>query len=109
MTHAEQFLRHLLTDDSMQQAITSLNFTHLQTVASQYGFTLHAGELDDVLTQHPDLAEQVQELIDASDLEFELNEAELALIAGGSFVGPSPSTLPPPDSVPTGFLPGKYV
>lgn len=106
MTHAEQFLRQLLRDPSLQQAITSLHFSHLQTVAARYGFALHAAELDDALAQFPDLAAQVQELIDASDLEFELNEAEMALIAGGSLVGPQPGG---PPGVPSGYLPGKYV
>ena len=83
MTHSEQFLCRILIDPILQQAITSLRFEHIRAVAAQHGYTLTAPDIDATLRRDPLLAAQIAELISGSELEFELDEAEMALIAGG--------------------------
>ncbi len=84
--NTEQFFRQLLIDQSLQSEITSLDFKTLQTVAAKHGYIIMADELDTVLERSPELLEQLQALIDLHDLEFELDEAAMALIAGGNTV-----------------------
>jgi hypothetical protein len=86
MSPSEQFLRHLLTDVALQQEITALNFETIQSVAAKHGYSIDAAEVNEVLAQQPELVTRLQGLITDSDLEFELDEAEMALIAGGGVV-----------------------
>jgi hypothetical protein len=86
MTPSEQFLKQLLNNQNLQQEITALNFETLQRVAAKHGYVISAAEVDTVLAQSPELVTQLQGLIADADLEFELDEAEMALIAGGGVI-----------------------
>lgn len=97
---ADQFLRHLLSDTALQQEIANLAdplaFTNVQAVARSHGYVFDQDAFNHVLDNDPALVAQLQTLIDSAD--FELDESEMALIAGGvNGQGNGPMVAVPPE------------
>jgi hypothetical protein len=88
MNQTQQFLQQLVIDISLQSelAAQTLAFETMQTVAAKHGYIITIEEMDSVLVQSPELVEQLQALITIDNLDFELDEAVMALISGGTGV-----------------------
>jgi hypothetical protein len=87
MSQAQKFLEYVMKNNSVQSEIAArpLSFEWVQTVAAKHGYIFTVDELNTVLAQSPELVDQLQSLI--AESEIELNEAEMALIAGGESGG----------------------
>jgi hypothetical protein len=96
---AQQFLHTVLTSETAQQAMKAalldkgmLTFEVWQQVAAQAGYRFTEAEFEAVFAQEPELVDKLWALADAHDIqvevdEFELNDAELHMIAGGGNAG----------------------
>lgn len=83
---AVAFLNQVITDTSLQAEIRTNGMTieAVQTAAARRGYRVTADELDTALADHPTLLAQVMNLLNAAQIDFELSEAEMALISGGT-------------------------
>jgi hypothetical protein len=96
MSSAQQFLHAVLTSEAMQQAMKAalldngvLTFDVWHQVAAQAGYHFTEAEFEAVFVQEPGLVDKLWALAAAHDIQvavddFELNDAELDMIAGGS-------------------------
>ncbi len=93
---AQQFIAQLLTDEVMQhrmkqvlQAQGVLTFGVWQSVAAEYGYYFSEADFNAVFVQDPSLVQSLMALAtkhqvaDLVETEYELNELELEMIAGG--------------------------
>jgi hypothetical protein len=113
MSNAQQFLHAVLTSETMQQAMKSalldngmLTFKVWHQVAAQAGYRFTEAEFEAVFAQEPGLVDKLWALAAAHDIQvevddFELNDAELDMIAGGS-------SCPTPRSNSTGSQANGY-
>ena len=86
MIQAVTFLNQVVTDTSLQAEIRAngTTFEAVQAAAKRRGYQVTSDELNAALADHPVLLAHVMELLNAADMDFELSEAEMALISGGT-------------------------
>src|SRR5690606_38698313 len=86
MIQAVTFLNQVVTDTSLQAEIRAngTTFEAVQTAAERRGYHVTSEALDAALSDNPVLLAHVMDLLNAADMDFELSEAEMALISGGS-------------------------
>jgi len=92
MSQALQFINHLIADAGLQielnEHLHPLDFETVQSIAAKHDYHFTVDELNSALNQSPELVAQLQTLIDQAEIE--LDEAEMALIAGGGAVYVTP-------------------
>ena len=86
MIQAVAFLNEVVTDTSLQAEIRAngTTFEAVQAAAERRGYQVTSDELNAALSDHPVLLAHAMELLNAADMDFELSEAEMALISGGA-------------------------
>ncbi len=86
MMQAVTFLNQVAIDTSLQAEIRAngMTFEAVQTAAERRGYHVTSEELDAALSDNPVLLAHVMDLLNAADMDFELSEAEMALISGGA-------------------------
>ena len=86
MMQAVTFLNQVAIDTSLQAEIRAngMTFEAVQTAAERRGYHVTSEALNAALSDNPVLLAHVMDLLNAADMDFELSEAEMALISGGT-------------------------